>query len=151
MTIWVDADACPRAIRDILFKAAGRRQVQLVMVANQAVTVPPSVFIRAKRVSAGFDVADNFISDSASPGDLVVTADIPLAAAALEAGAAALSPRGERYSEDTIGERLSIREMMSELRDSRQISGGPPPMNARDVQQFANQLDRWLTQNARAQ
>lgn len=148
MTIWVDADACPRSIRDILFRAAERRGVALVLVANQGLSPPPSKYISAVRVGAGFDVADNYIADHAGPGDLVVTADIPLAADALKAGAEALNPRGERYDNDNIGERLGMRDMMAELRSTRQISGGPPPLGKRDVQQFANQLDRWLAQQS---
>ncbi len=131
-------------MREVLFRAAERCAVELVLVANQAVPAPPSKFIRKVRVGAGFDVADDYIANELAAGDLVVTADIPLAAAAVERGATALNPRGALYTEDNVSERLAVRDMMDELRGMRQVSGGPPPLSARDKQQFANQLDRWL-------
>ena len=118
MTIWVDADACPNVIKEILYRAAERMQMPLVLVANQSLRVPPSRFIRTLRVAAGFDVADNEIVRQCEAGDLVITADIPLAAEAIEKGAAALNPRGERYTPATIRERLTMRDFMDTLRAS---------------------------------
>lgn len=118
MTIWVDADACPNVIKDILYRASERMQMPLILVANQSLRVPPSRFIRTLRVPAGFDVADNEIVRQCSAGDLVVTADIPLASEVIEKGAAALNPRGERYTEATIRERLTMRDFMDTLRAS---------------------------------
>ncbi len=148
MTIWVDADACPRSVREILTRAAERCAIDLVLVANQAISTPPSPRVRSVRVGAGFDVADDYITDSAASGDLVITADIPLAAAVVKRGATALNPRGELYTEENIAERLAVRDMMEELRSTRSVSGGPPPLSKRDTQQFANQLDRWLARRA---
>ncbi|AUX92611.1 YaiI/YqxD family protein [Mixta gaviniae] len=144
MPIWVDADACPKVIKDILYRAAERSQIELILVANQPLAVPPSRFIRTLRVAAGFDVADNEIVQRVSAADLVITADIPLAAEVLEKGAAALNPRGERYSEATIRERLTMRDFMDTLRSSGVQTGGPPALNQRDRQQFAAELDKWL-------
>ncbi|TVQ85202.1 MAG: YaiI/YqxD family protein [Chromatiaceae bacterium] len=144
MQIWVDADACPAVIRDILVRAAERVQVALILVANQPIATPPSRLIRSVRVGAGFDVADQYIIGQVAPGDLVITADIPLAAAVVERGAQALSPRGEPFTAETVRERLSLRDFMAELRDSGVQTGGPAPLSARDRQAFANQLDRLL-------
>jgi uncharacterized protein YaiI (UPF0178 family) len=144
--VWVDADACPGVIRDILFRAAERAQVQVTLVANQWLRTPSSRFIRALQVPGGFDVADGAIIDRVQPGDLVVTQDIPLAARVLEKGAIALNPRGERYTPDNMAERLSMRNFMEELRGSGVQTGGPAPFHARDRQAFANELDRWLSQ-----
>lgn len=124
MTIWVDADACPNVIKEILYRAAERMQVPLVLVANQSLRVPPSRFIRTLRVAAGFDVADNEIVRQCEPGDLVITADIPLASEVIEKGAAALNPRGERYTTATIRERLTMRDFMDTLRASGIQTGG---------------------------
>lgn len=124
MTIWVDADACPNVIKEILYRAAERMQLPLILVANQALRVPPSRFIRTLRVAAGFDVADNEIVRQCEAGDLVITADIPLAAEVLEKGAAALNPRGERYSDATIRERLTMCDFMDTLRASGVQTGG---------------------------
>lgn len=146
--VWVDADACPGAIRDILFRAAERAQVQVTLVANQWLRTPPSRFIRALQVPGGFDVADSAIVDRVQPGDLVVTQDIPLAARVLEQGAIALNPRGERYTPDTMAERLSMRNFMEELRGAGVQTGGPAAFHARDRQAFASELDRWLSQRA---
>lgn len=146
--VWVDADACPGVIRDILFRAAERAQVQVTLVANQWLRTPPSRFIRALQVPGGFDVADSAIVDRVQPGDLVVTQDIPLAARALEKGAIALNPRGECYTPDNMAERLSMRNFMEELRGAGVQTGGPSAFHARDRQAFANQLDRWLSQRA---
>lgn len=144
MHIWVDADACPVVIRDILFRAAERRQVRLTLVANQSIPTPASRVIRSVRVGSGFDVADKHIAEQVAGGDLVVTADIPLAAAVVERGALALSPRGELYTAESVRERLSLRDFMAELRDTGVPTGGPPALSQRDRQAFANQLDRWL-------
>ncbi|CAH6659801.1 YaiI/YqxD family protein [Pseudocitrobacter vendiensis] len=144
MTIWVDADACPNVIKEVLFRAADRTQTQVTLVANQSLRVPPSRFIRAMVVPKGFDVADNEIVRLCEPGDLVITADIPLAAEVLEKGAAALNPRGERYSNATIRERLTMRDFMDTLRASGVQTGGPSTLSQRDRQQFAAELDKWL-------
>lgn len=144
MKIWVDADACPGVIKDILFRAAERMRVQMTLVANQAMRIPPSPYIRFTQVAAGFDVADRHIENLLEGGDLVVTADIPLAAAAIDKGAHALNPRGELYTRDNIRERLSMRNFMDELRGSGVNTGGPAPFSARDREAFANSLDRLL-------
>lgn len=149
MHIWVDADACPVVIKDILFRAAQRWQVPVTLVANQPLSTPPSPLIRAVQVPRGFDVADAHIVERAEPGDLVITADIPLAAEVLEKGAMALNPRGERYSPETIRERLAVRNMMEELRASGVDTGGPPSFSQADRKAFANQLDTLLARIAR--
>lgn len=146
MPIWVDADACPKVIKEVLYRAAEREQMMVTLVANQSLSVPPSKFLRTLRVAAGFDVADNEIVQRAQSGDLVITADIPLAAEVMEKGAIALNPRGERYSAATIGERLTMRDFMDTMRASGIQTGGPPALNQRDRQQFANELDKWLQQ-----
>ncbi|BBV08603.1 TPA: YaiI/YqxD family protein [Providencia stuartii] len=146
MFIWVDADACPKVIKEMLYRAADREKVQITFVANQRLTVPPSAFLRTLQVPAGFDVADNEIVRRAQLGDLVITADIPLAAEVMEKGAIALNPRGERYSEATIRERLTIRDFMDTMRASGVQTGGPASLSQRDRQQFANELDKWLLQ-----
>jgi len=146
MQIWVDADACPKAIREILFRAAERCQLTTTLVANQSIQTPPSRYIRMLRVSGGFDVADNEIIKRMVAGDLVITADIPLAAAAIAEGGHAIDPRGERYTKDNVGERLNMRDFMDGLRASGIDTGGPAALNARDIQAFANQLDRFLAQ-----
>lgn len=144
MQIWVDADACPKAIKDILFRAAERRQLTTTLVANQNIPIPPSRYIRMLRVSRGFDVADNEIIQRMAAGDLVVTGDIPLAAEAIAKGGHVIDSRGEAYSRENIGERLAMRDFMDGLRASGIETGGPAALSARDVQQFANQLDRYL-------
>lgn len=144
--IWVDADACPGAIKDILFRAAERAQVQVTLVANQWLRTPPSRFIRALQVQGGYDVADSKIVERLLAGDLVVTQDIPLAARVIEKGGIAVNPRGERYTPDNIAERLSIRNFMEDLRGAGVQTGGPAAFHARDRQAFANQLDSWLAQ-----
>ena len=151
MTIWVDADACPNVIKDILYRASERMQMPLILVANQSLRVPSSRFIRTLRVPAGFDVADNEIVRLCEPGDLVITADIPLAAEVLEKGGAALNPRGERYSEATIRERLTMRDFMETMRASGVQTGGPDSLSQRDRQQFAAALDKWLLDVKRQQ
>ena len=146
MQIWVDADACPRVIKDILFRAAQRVEVPLILVANQPLQVPPSPLITTRQVAGGFDVADDYIAEQVSPGDLVITADIPLAAEVVEKDAHALNPRGELYNKNNIRQRLAMRDFMEEMRSTGQVSGGPPPLNQQDRQAFANQLDRLLAQ-----
>lgn len=150
MKIWVDADACPAVIKEILFRAANRTQVPLTLVANQPLRTPPSKWIDSIQVGAGFDVADNEIVRRLEAGDLVVTADIPLAAEAIAKGAQALNPRGELYTEGTIRERLSMRDFMDTLRSSGVDTGGPAAFSQADRQAFANQLDRLLTRLGRA-
>lgn len=145
MPVWVDADACPNVIKEVLFRAAERTQTPVTLVANQNIRVPPSRFIRAMRVPAGFDVADNEIVRLCERGDLVITADIPLAAEVLAKGAAALNPRGELYSEATIKERLTMRDFMETLRSSGIQTGGPDSLSQRDRQRFAAELDKWLS------
>lgn len=145
--IWVDADACPNVIKDVLFRAAERTQIHLTLVANQGLKVPPSNFIHTVRVQAGFDVADNEIVKRVNHGDLVITADIPLAAEVLAKQAIALNPRGELYTEATIKERLTMRDFMETLRSSGIQTGGPAVLNQKDRQLFANQLDKWLQQH----
>ncbi|KXX64715.1 YaiI/YqxD family protein [Marichromatium gracile] len=149
MHIWVDADACPRVIRDILYRAAERCGVALTLVANQSLDTPPSRWIRSIRVGAGFDQADAEIVRRVSAGDLVITADIPLAAEAIAKGAEVLDPRGERYTRHNIGERLNMRDFMETLRSSGVQTGGPAALDARDRQAFANALDTLLSRAAR--
>lgn len=145
MKIWVDADACPGEVKQMLFRAANRTGTLVTLVANQPMRIPHSEFIESVRVSAGLNVADQRIVELAEPGDLVITADIPLAADAIEKGAQALNPRGELYTESNIGERLAVRDLLDDLRGEGQITGGPSGYGAKDRQAFANQLDRWLT------
>lgn len=144
MNLWVDADACPVAIKEILYRAANRAQIPLTLIANQMLRVPPSPWIKALQVPAGFDVADRRIVDEAAPGDLVITADIPLAALVIAKGATVIDPRGERIDQSNIQERLSMRNFMESLRSSGVETGGPSAHSAADRQAFANQLDRWL-------
>jgi uncharacterized protein len=148
--IWVDADACPVAIKEILFRAAQRAQISVTLVANHALRVPPSPYIRSIQVPGGFDVADNEIVRQVTTGDLVVTQDIPLAAAVINKGALAVHPRGELYTPETIQQRLTMRNFMEELRSAGVDTGGPSALHPRDKQAFANQLDRWLAQHASA-
>ncbi|NIF23444.1 YaiI/YqxD family protein [Candidatus Pantoea multigeneris] len=146
MPVWVDADACPNVIKEVLYRAAVRTETLVTFVANQSLRIPPSPYLRSLRVAAGFDVADNEIVKRVEPGDLVITADIPLAAEVLEKGGEALNPRGERYSPETIRERLTMRDFMDTLRASGIQTGGPAALSPRDRQQFANALDNWLRQ-----
>jgi uncharacterized protein YaiI (UPF0178 family) len=150
MTIWVDADACPNAIKEILFRVAERARIDVVLVANQWLRTPPSRYVRALQVSGGLDVADSEIVHRVQPGDLVVTADIPLAALVLAKHVPALNPRGELYTADSIAQRLSMRNFMDELRGAGVDTGGPAAFHARDRQAFANALDRWIAQRARS-
>lgn len=146
MKIWVDADACPVVIKEILFRAAERTQTQVTLVANQYIVTPKSRFINSLQVARGFDVADNEIVKRLDPGDLVITADIPLAADVIEKGGHALNPRGEMYTRDNIRARLNMRDFMETLRASGVDTGGPSALNQSDRQAFANQLDRFLAQ-----
>jgi uncharacterized protein YaiI (UPF0178 family) len=141
--IWVDADACPKPIKEILFRASSRVGISLVLVANQPLQVPPSRLIRSVQVSAGFDVADDYIAQQVQAGDLVVTADIPLAAEVIQKGGFVLTPRGERYTDDNIRQRLVMRDFLDTMRGSGMDTGGPPAFSQSDRQAFANQLD-WL-------
>jgi uncharacterized protein YaiI (UPF0178 family) len=145
MHIWVDADACPTVIKDLLCRAAERRQIALTLVANQPLRTPPSPPITALRVPAGFDGADQAIVQRVRAGDLVVTADLPLAARVVAHGAQALNPRGQLCTHANMHDHLTMRPVLDELRQSGVDTGGPAPFSARDRQAFANQLDRWLT------
>ncbi len=144
MKIWVDADACPVVIKDVLFRAAERTGVQLTLVANQPVRIPPSRCIKFLQVASGFDVADNEIVERLESGDLVITSDIPLAADVIEKGGYALSPRGELYSTENIRARLNIRDFMDTLRASGIHTGGPPALSKSDRKSFADHLDSLL-------
>ncbi len=147
--IWVDADACPQVVKDILLRAAERTGVAITFVANQPVRLPAGLPVKAVQVPPGFDVADNYIVQHASADDLVVTQDIPLAAELVKAGVAAVTPRGQRHTKESIGQRLAIRDLMSDLRDAGMVRGGPPPLSLADRQNFANQLDKWLAARPR--
>ncbi len=144
MRIWVDADACPNPIKDILFRAADRTRMLMTFVANKPVRIVASPYLRFLQVDTGFDAADKKIVELLQPGDLVITADLPLAAAVIEKGGIALNPRGELYTVENVRERLSMRNFMDELRGGGLVTGGPPPLDARDRQVFASQLDRLL-------
>lgn len=149
MPIWVDADACPVAVKEILYRAAERAEVPLTLVANRLLQVPRSPWIKALQVAHGFDVADEEIVRRVAPGDLVVTADIPLAAAVIERGGQALSPRGELFSPETIRAQLTLRDFMDTLRASGVQTGGPPAFGQAERKAFAGQLDRWLARTTR--
>jgi uncharacterized protein YaiI (UPF0178 family) len=142
--IWVDADACPRVIKEILYRAADRVGIPLILVANQPLQVPNSPNIRTVQVPGGFDVADNYIVQQSQAGDLVITADIPLAAEVIEDGCLALNPRGELYTRENIRQRLNMRDFLETLRGSGMETGGPPAFSQADRMAFANQLDRLL-------
>lgn len=144
MTIWVDADACPGPIKDILFRAAERARVPTLLVANHALRAPRSQFVKTVQVQHGFDVADARILAGLAPGDLVVTADVPLAAQAVAAGAVALNPRGTLYTDDNVRDHLARRDFMESLRSAGEVTRGPPALSKADVQAFANQLDKYL-------
>ncbi len=144
MKIWVDADACPVVVKEILFRAAERTKVHLTLVANQPISTPRSPHIDSLQVASGFDVADDEIVKRAEPGDLVITSDIPLAAEVIEKGGHVLSPRGELYSSENIRARLNMRDFMDTMRASGINTGGPPALSQGDRQAFANHLDRLL-------
>lgn len=150
MRILVDADACPVVIKEILYRAAERARVALTLVANHALKTPASPYIDTIQVATGFDVADNRIAELVEEGDLVVTADIPLAAAVVEKGATALNPRGELYTHENVRERLAMRNLMDELRSTGMVTGGPAALDRSDRQAFANQLDRLLAKRSQA-
>jgi uncharacterized protein YaiI (UPF0178 family) len=150
MQIWVDADACPVVIKEIIFRAAERLQINTILVANQMLRTPPSKFIRAIQVPSGFDVADRHIVDQLSLGDLVITADIPLASGVIEKGGHALNPRGELYTTANIQERLTMRNFMEELRGAGVETGGPAAFSQSDRQAFGNALDRFLAKHMTA-
>ena len=147
MQIWVDADACPNVIKEILFRAAKRVKIPLILVANTTLRTPPSRYVSSIRVGAGLDVADNAIVKEMESGDLVITADIPLASEVIGKGGHALNPRGEFYSKENIEERLTMRNFMDEMRYAGVNTGGPAPLNQKDKQAFANQLDRFLARH----
>lgn len=147
MIIWIDADACPVLIKEMLFRAAQKRKIMAHLVANQYIKTPPSAFLKSIQVEAGFDVADAYIVTHVQAGDLVITADIPLAALVIAKQAIALNPRGTLYTTQSIQEHLSRRDLMEQLRSSGMISGGPAPMAKTDLQAFANQLDKYLTRH----
>lgn len=147
MQILVDADACPVVVKEMLFRAANRIEVCVTLVANQYLRTPPSRFIKSLQVPAGFDAADNRIVELAGNGDLVITADIPLAAAALDKGAQVLDPRGSWFSRENIQERLTMRDVMDQLRSTGIETGGPSPYSANDSKTFASQLDRFLARH----
>jgi uncharacterized protein YaiI (UPF0178 family) len=147
MSIWVDGDACPKVIKEILFRAAIRTQTPVILVANQMLHTPPSPFIKSIQVASGFDVADAHIVARAQLGDLVITADIPLAALVVEKGVLALNPRGEIYTSENIASLLSMRDFMATLRDSGVQTGGPSAFSQRDTQHFAKSLDAWLAKS----
>ena len=144
MRIWVDADACPGVIKELLFRAAERRRIKVTLVANQSMRVPRSEFIDAILVPSGMNIADRRIVELVTLGDLVITADIPLAADVVAKGGQALDPRGELYTDNNVGERLAVRNMFDGLRGEGQVMGGPANFSPKDKQAFANQLDRWL-------
>jgi uncharacterized protein YaiI (UPF0178 family) len=144
MHIWIDADACPNVVKEIVFRASQRTKTPVTLVANQYIKTPPLAFIKSIQVSQGFDEADNYIVDNLNAGDLVITADIPLAADAIEKQAHVINPRGEEYTKENIKQRLNMRDFMEQMRSSGEVSGGPPPLNQSDRQQFANALDRLL-------
>lgn len=148
ISIWVDADACPKVIREILFRAAMRVECPLTLVANHMLEVPKSPLINCRQVPQGFDVADNYIVREVEAQDLVITADIPLAAEVIEKGAGVISPRGEEFTRNNIRQRLNMRDFMETMRSSGEVRGGPPALGDRDKQAFANALDRYLAKYA---
>ena len=147
MQIWVDADACPNVIKEILYRAADRTGLSLILVANQSLKIPVSDNIKMKKVASGFDAADSYIVTNLEPNDLVITADIPLAAEIISKGGHVINPRGERYTTDNIRQKLVMRDFMEEMRSSGQVTGGPPPLNQSDNRAFANSLDQFLARN----
>lgn len=149
MKIWVDADACPVVVKEMLFRAANRTATQVTLVANQFISTPPSEYVSSIQVAKGFDVADNEIVKLSDAGDLVITSDIPLADEVISKGCLALSPRGEMFTKDNIKSRLNIRDFMETMRSSGVQTGGPSALDSKDKQAFANQLDRWLAKNTR--
>ncbi|WP_127717182.1 YaiI/YqxD family protein [Halobacteriovorax sp. HLS] len=145
LTIWIDADACPKPVKEVVFKNSFRLKVPVILVANSYMSIPLDPLIRFIQVDKGADVADQYIVDNCSPGDLVITADIPLADFVVKKEAIAINPRGEEYTEDNISERLSMRNFMQDLRDSGMDTGGPAPYGPKDKEMFTNALNRLLT------
>jgi len=145
MRIWVDADAFPAVLKEVLYRVSERRQIAVTMVANQSMRLPPSPLLSCTVVPGGFNAADDHIVDQVEAGDLVITADIPLADRAITRGATALNPRGHLYTETNIKDRLGMRNLLDELRSGGEITGGPAPFSAKDRQEFINQLDRFIT------
>ena len=148
MQIWIDADACPNTVKDILFRAAIRTKTKLQVVSNHYVNIPPSILITRQQVGTGFNVADQFIVDNLTEGDLVITADIPLADAVISKGGFALNPRGELYTANNIKQLLAVRNRNESMRSGSYLIGGPPKLNAKDIRGFANSLDRFLAQHS---
>ncbi len=146
MKIWIDADACPNMVKEVIFKSSARLKIPVYLVANSTLSIPLSPLIHFVKVDQGADVADNYIAEHVESDDLVVTADIPLASIIVEKKAIAINPRGEKYTEENISERLSMRNFMQDLRDSGMDTGGPPPLGPKDKEKFTNSLDRLLTQ-----
>lgn len=150
MPIWIDGDACPRPVKEAVFRAGHKKQILVKLVANQFMALPKSPYIQLIQVESGFDKADNFIVEQVSSTDLVITADIPLAAGAIEKGAAVINPRGEQYTKDTIGARLTMRNFNETLRNSGLLlQDGPPAYNQKDMHSFAAALDKWIQQHLR--
>ncbi len=149
MTIWVDADAMPRAVKEVLYKAAQKRNVDTVFVANAYLTIPQSVHLRTVRVAHGPDVADDYIAEHCEKGDLVISADVPLAARVVEKGATVIQPHGREVNEENAGEILSFRDFGDALRNAGIETGGPPPFSNAQKGKFSNALDRWITRNVR--
>lgn len=149
MPIWVDADACPVPIREILCRAATRWQINTTFIANHVIRLPPSPWIHARQVPHGFDVADQEIVEQLTTGDLVITQDIPLAAEAIDKGADVFNPRGQAFTRENIRQRLAMRNFMEEMRSAGQVTGGPAVFSQQDRKEFADQLDRWLQKNHR--
>ena len=145
-SIWVDADACPKVIREILFRACVRVECPLILVANHSLPIPPSPWITMTQVPAGFDVADNYIVQRVQENDLVVTSDIPLAAELIEENAQVITSRGERYTKQNIRQKLNMRDFMETMRSSGEVSGGPSTLGSKEKQAFANALDQYLAQ-----
>ena len=145
MKVWIDADACPRAVKDVVFRASERLKLPVCLVADRLVGRPPSPLVSTVRVPKGMDQADKYIADKVNANDIVITADIPLAAAVVEKGAVAINPRGEQYDRETVRERLSVRDFMAQLRETGVETGGPPPFGPKDKQRFAATFDRLLT------
>ena len=145
LKIWIDADACPKQVKEVIFKASHRLQLPVILVANTYLSVPPGSLISSIEVDKGADVADFYIVEHVKTNDLVITADIPLAALIVEKGATAINPRGELYTEENVGERLSVRDFMQELRGTGVDTGGPPPFGVKDKEKFANSFNRIIT------
>lgn len=151
MRVWIDADACPRDVKEIVFRSSRKRRFPVTLVANRLQAVPKVAWITSVQVAQGFDVADDYIASQVAPEDLVITQDVPLAAQIVQLGATALSPRGELFTEANAGERLSVRDLMTEAREAGLVTGGPPPFDEKAKRAFANAFDRWLTARRKAE